>query len=202
MACFVSPRKAILSIQSVRRELRGKLGRCWDCIKAWQFETAPPRPEDLDRAFFAFTIAEGLAATKDRDVLAHFAIALLIRVGFECLLRPGELLKLKVKDLRLPRSQYEPPVCVVTLRDAKNKSSLGRFQFAMFTDPSLVAWLAWFTADFPGELHLWPDSSGKFSKHLNRVLLRLGLGRLPLTPGCLRPGGATRLFLARTTSHH
>lgn len=200
---LVSARNAILSVQAVRRELRGKLGRCWDCIKAWQLETPlksrVPMPEDLVRAFFAFAIAEGLAATKDREVLTHFAFALLIRVGFECLLRPGELLKLKVKDLRLPRSRYEPPVCVVTLRDAKNKSSLGRFQFAMITDPSLVSWLAWFTADCPGELHLWPGSSGKFSRHFNRVLLRLGLGRLPLTPGCLRPGGATRLFLAGKT---
>ena len=102
MASFVSARNAILSIQSVRRELRGKLGRCWDCIRAWQFETPlksrVPMPEDLVRALFA--IAEGLAATKDREVLTRFAFALLIRVGFECLLRPGELLKSKVKDLR------------------------------------------------------------------------------------------------------
>ena len=34
------------------------------------------------------------------------------------------------------------------------------------------------------------------TKSFDIVLLRLGLGRFPLTPGCLRPGGATRLFLA------
>ena len=116
----VSARNTILSVQAVRRELRGKLGRCWDCIKAWQLETPlksrVPMPEDLVRAFFAFAIAEGLAATKDRELLTHFAFALLIRVGFECLLRPGELLKLKVKDLRLPRSRYEPCLCGHTPR--------------------------------------------------------------------------------------
>ena len=196
-------RLAILAIQTVRRELKGHLGRSWDCIRSWQLQcplkSRVPMPEDLVRAFFAFAIAEALNAMRDREALSHFAFAILVRLGFECLLRPGELLKIKVGDLRLPKSAYEPSVCVITIRDAKNKASLGRFQFVMVSDPGLVSWLSWFVSNCPPEINLWPGSQHKFSQHFNRVLARLGLSRLPLTPGCLRPGGATRRFLGGTS---
>ena len=193
-------RHAILAVQTSRRELRGKLGRAWDTIKSWQLKlplkSRAPIPEDLLRAMFGFSIAEGLSASKDLDVLTAFAFAILLRIGFHCLLRPAELLKLTVGDVRLPVSAYEPNIAVIKLRDPKNRATLGRFQFVMVTDESLVAYLQWFLKGVEPHVHLWPGTSSKFSKQFSKVLARLGLHRLPLTPGCLRPGGATRLFLS------
>ena len=192
-------RHSILAVQTCRRELRGKLGRCWDAIKSWQLKlplkSRVPMPELIVRAFFSFSLAEALCAPKDLDILSGFAFALLVRIGFHCLLRPAELLKLVAGDIRLPVSAFEPRVAVVRLRDPKNRSSLGRFQFVMVEDESLVAWLEWFLAGLDPLTKLWPGTPSKFAKRFAHTLARLGLYRLPLTPGCLRPGGATRRFL-------
>ena len=51
-------RHGILSIQTARRELKGKLGRAWDALKGWQMRTPlksrVPIPKLLMRAFFIF----------------------------------------------------------------------------------------------------------------------------------------------------
>ena len=65
----------------------------------------------------------------------------------------------------------------------------------MIDDEPLVCWLQWFLNGVPPSTRLWPGTSAKFSKRFRHTLARLGLQRLPLTPGCLRPGGATRLYL-------
>jgi hypothetical protein len=80
-------------------------------------------------------------------------------------MRLAELLKLVVDDIRLPRSSYEPAVAVLTLRDPKNKYSLGRFQFVMARDPGWVAWLKWFIDSTPGSYRFWPRSFSKFTKY-------------------------------------
>ena len=192
-------RHGILAVQTARRELKGKLGRPWDALKSWQLKlplkSRVPMPEILLRAFFVFSLAEALTSSKDLDTLSSFAFAILVRLGFHCLLRPAELLKLTAGDIRLPVSAYEPRRAVVRLLDPKNRSSLGRFQFVMVDDESLVLWLEWFLAGADASARLWPGSSAKFAKRFRHTLARLGLLRLPITPGCLRPGGATRSFL-------
>ena len=192
-------RHGILSVQTARRELKGKLGRAWDALKSWQLrsplKSRVPMPEVLMRAFFTFSLAEALASSKDLDTLSGFGFALMIRLGFHCLLRPAELLKLTAGDIRLPTSAYEPVRAVVRLKDPKNRSSLGRFQFCMVEDESLVAWLQWYLRGVNESTKLWPGTPAKFTKRFRHTLARLGLARLPLTPGCLRPGGATRMFL-------
>ena len=193
-------RHSVLAVQSAHRELRGRLGRAWDCIKSWLLEvplrSRIPMPHDLVRAFFAYAVARALECGKDLETLTWFSFAVLVRLGFDCLLRPAEILKLTVADVRLPRSQYEPRVVVIRLRDTKNRASLGRFQFCMVEDPGLVSWIEWIVAGCDPQTRLWPGTATKFRKTFDLVLRCLGLARLRLTPGCLRPGGATRLFLS------
>ena len=196
-------RHTILSVQTIHRSLKGKLGRGWDCVKSWQLEqplrSRVPLPAVMLSGFFLFSVATALASTVDIDVHTYFAFAILCRLGHTCLLRPAEIVKLVVGDLRLPLSTFEPEICVVRLRDPKNRSSLGRFQFAMCHDVALVAWLRWYVHDCPPDMPLWPGKQAKFSKVFREVRDRLGWARLPLTPGCLRPGGATDQFLRGAT---
>ena len=65
----------------------------------------------------------------------------------------------------------------------------------MVRDPQLVAWLRWYVEKCSPEIKLWPGKQARFSKFFGNVRDRLGWARLPLTPGCLRPGGATEAFL-------
>ena len=153
-------------------------------------------PLDLLRAFFAYAIARALECGKDLETLSWFSFAVLVRVGFDCLLRPAEIFKLTVADIRLPKSLYEPRVVVIRLSDTKNRASLGRFQFCMVDDPGLVSWITWLVAGCDPQTRLWPGTPTKFRKSFDLVLRCLGLSRLRLTPGCLRPVGATRLFLS------
>ena len=80
-------------------------------------------------------------------------------------------------------------------RAPKNKASLGRYQFVLIKDASLVDWLCWVLEGISPMARLWPSSQSSFSKFFRRCLERLGLTRLRLSPGSLRPGGATAHFL-------
>ena len=191
-------RHSILSVQTYHRSLKGRLGRPWDCIKSWQLErplkSRIPLPSVMLTGFFLYAIAAALGATLDSDVHMYFSFAVLCRLGHHCLLRPAEIMKLVVADLRLPRASFEPELIVIRLRDPKNRSSLGRFQFAMCRDPALVAWICWYVRDCPPDMPLWPGKQARFSKVFREIRDRLGWARIPVTPGCLRPGGATEQF--------
>ena len=190
---------AVLAAQTISRPLRGHISRAWDCIKSWQLQvplrSRVPMPFLILQGFFCMSIALALSAVSTSDILGHFAFALLTRIGHHCLLRPGEMMKLVVGDVRLPAGDHEPEVAVIRLRDPKNRASLGRFQFCIIRDVALVRWLSWFIRECPADMRLWPGDSRRYTLHFRRVLSKLGISRLPLTPGCLRPGGATLAYL-------
>ena len=201
-------RHAILSAQTAFRCLKGCLGRAWDCISSWKLQcplrSRIPMPLLIMQAMFLMSIANGLTAMRNSERLAAFSFAVLVRLGHHCLLRPGEILKLVVADIRLPNArasaaQGEPEVAILRLRDPKNKASLGRFQFALVKDISIVRWLAWLVSDCPPEMRLWPGDGRRFSLLFRQTLSSMGLTRFGLTPGSLRPGGATLAFMSGST---
>ena len=156
-------------------------------------------PHIVLQGFFAMAIALALSAKTTSEILKRFAFAVLTRIGHHCLLRPGEMLKLVVGDIRLPKGSHEPEVAILRLRDPKNKASLGRFQFAIVKDVAAVRWLAWFVDQCPDDMKLWPGDPKLYTVHFRKIISRLGLARLPLTPGCLRPGGATLAYMEGAT---
>ena len=124
--------------------------------------------------FILYAIAAALGATLDSDVHMYFSFAVLCRLGHHCLLRPAEIMKLVVADLRLPRASFEPELIAIRLRDPKHRSSLGRFQFAMCRDPALVAWICWYVRDCPPDMPLLPGKQARFSKFFREIRDRLG----------------------------
>ena len=196
-------RHSILSVQTYHRSLKGKPGRPWDCIKSWQLQrplkSRIPLPAVMLTGLFLYSIALALGASTDSDVHMYFSFAILCRPSHDCLLRPAELMMLVMADLRLPRSSIEPEIIVVRLRDPKNRSSLGRFQFCMCRDTSLVSWIRWYVDSCPPYMPPWPGKQARFSKVFRQIRDQLGWARIPLTPGCLRPGGATDQFMHGAT---
>ena len=190
-------RHAILSVQTAFRGLKGLLGRSWECLQSWQLklplQSRRPITETLVNGMFLVGAAQALLMGP--KALDFWASAILVRLGFHCLLRPAEICKLVVADLHFPQSLWDPEKCVVRLRDPKNRSSLGRFQFCLVTDRSLVQWLQWFTEGCSPDTRLWAGSQAKFSKMFHKLVRLMGLDRLQLTPGSLRPGGASRAFM-------
>ena len=168
-------------------------------MKSWKMEqplrSRIPLPSTMLTGFFLYSIAAALSATVDSEIHMCFSFAILSRLGHCCLLHPKEIMKLVVGDLRLPRAAFEPDILVLRLRDPKNRSSLGRFQFAMCKDAAVIDWVRWYVAEMPLDMPLWPSSQARFGKMFRVVRDRLGWERIALTPGCLRPGGATEAFM-------
>ena len=72
----------------------------------------------------------------------------------------------------------------------------------MVEDEGLDRWIEWLIVGCGPQGRLWPGPSAGLTKTFALVLGCLGLSQLPLTPDCLRPGGATRLFLPGSAIRH
>ena len=67
-------RPSILAVQTAFRDLKGKLGRCWECLQSWQLKlplkSRRPIPEELVNGMFLMGVAQGvLAGPRALDLL-------------------------------------------------------------------------------------------------------------------------------------
>ena len=68
-------------------------------------------------------------------------------------------------------------------------------KFTSIHDESLVRWMRWLTAGMEPSAKLWPSSQALFTKCWKRCVHQLNYTAMGITPGSLRPGGATYHFL-------
>ena len=189
-------RHSILAVQTRFFALRNNIPRPWDTLRGWQRELSvrsrAPVPELLLQGIFA----EGLSVGLSGGASAGYFImgVILFMVAYEALLRPAELLRLKISDVKFVSFEGKLS-CVLALRDPKNRSALGAFQFARVTSMPVSLWLRWMVASVPDPVRLWPSTRAKLVWVWQLLLRRLGLEHLRLTPGGLRPGKATQLIL-------
>jgi hypothetical protein len=73
---------------------------------------------------------------------------------------------------------------------------MGRIQTAVVHHPVVVRWLAWLTAGMGPDTLLQPGGVAGFSRMFKEALGWCGLASTHLSPGSLRPGGATSMFVA------
>ena len=141
-------------------------------------------------------ILTALARGSEESGLARevwWAAGLAFWLAFECLLRPGEALKLLVQDLIFPEEGDEEQALVVIIRDPKTKR-IWQTQFVLCKDGSLIAWLAWWCSDRKPTSRLFPLSRSSWSNMLVRASHSLGLSGCRFTPASFRSGGATHRF--------
>ena len=192
---FSTPKHAVLAVQKML-QLHFKLPRAWGCLRAWKQRIPAshrtPIPLEILQGMFAVALDGYLSGLLSPLLLP---LAVLLRVAYFGLLRPGEVQGLRCQDVFVGSTSAFKPVAVVILRSPKNKASMGQNQFATIHEPGTVAWLGWLSCNLGPDAKLWPSSSQTFSALFRLVLANLGLSKLPLTPGCLRPGGATRYFV-------
>ena len=176
--------------------LRFKLTRAWGILKAWKLRLPSahrlPLPLNLLQLMFSVALDAHLAGTRSALLLP---LAVLMRVGFFGLLRPAELLRLRVADIYVGATSEGAPTAVAILKAPKNKATMGMNQFATISDPGTVVWLGWLIQGLPADANIWPSSTATFGQLFRWVLGVAGLSHLPVTPGCLRPGGTTFYYL-------
>jgi len=190
---------AVLFVQTRWRHLKGKLRGAWDSVAAWNLQrpvcSRTPFPVLLLVAVARFSVYAAVALEPWKaDLWWPFGVAL--QAAFFGLLRPGELYRLRRRDVRLPglRSLLAAPVAVFTIREPKNRRFAGRLQVRAVRAPEVVEWLGWLLEDLPPDGLVWPHGPRAFGLCLEQALRFFGLSGLRLTPASLRAGGATFLF--------
>ena len=129
-------------------------------------------------------------------IRGQHSAALAMLVGFDCYLRIGELLSLKVQDVAVsndPRlgSAYRG----VLLRLAQTKT--GRNQAVTVEDAGVADMLTSHVRDRPASDSVFGVSRDSFYKSFHGACRSFGLDGLNYSPHSLRHGGATRHFLQK-----
>ena len=138
------PKHAILGVQTWYPHFRNHLHRPWDCIRAWRSQrflgSRPPLQPEILFGLFGYALNDAfLYPTK-----AHlwFCFAVLVRVAFHGLLRPGEFLALRCKDVFCTFDESRNVwVAVLAIGNPKTRNYLGCAQFTTLDDQGTVAWL-------------------------------------------------------------
>ena len=159
-------RQVLLAVQLKFRHLRGQLTLAWDSIRSWEhiapIQMRVPMPWLVLDAMFCFAMLKGFEAsgTWRRDLIS-FAICL--GLGFDALLRPGELALLTPQKIALPDSRLHGLVKsgLVTITNGKNRRTFGRIQIAAVYDTRVIKWLQWMIAGMEPNARLLPGGTQK-----------------------------------------
>lgn len=188
----------LLGCQHLVPQLKGKLATAWENLRVWEEKRKSKLRPPLPVPVWAFMIglARGHAAvsalgSKKQEWLV---VALYLELGLLCLLRPGELLRLKGTDFALPGdfslSQNHAAIRIVS---PKNRRQFGDEQFVGLQNPNTIAWLKESGLIGRNTL-LWTSTASRFAKLFKQLACELGVQDCNFTPGSLRPGGATMLY--------
>ena len=165
-------------------EVKGTLREAWRLFKSWRRiehpTRAPPLTPLLARAFVARAVHQG-------DVLT----ATLIALGFHALLRTGELLALRYRDIEFDRN------CgVLCLHQSKSGLRTGAQEAVAVRDSltlQLLDTLVSMQQPSPGD-PLWPHSAQAFRNAFKQLCDWFMVDSLQFKPYSLRRGGATWLL--------
>lgn len=207
-ACFLDkismalPKHAILAVQKLL-DLRRQLPRAWAAFRSWSLRAPAqhrvPVPFEFVQLMFLASL-NGFLAGSLSPLALPFAV--LLRVAFFGLLRPCEVFKLKVRDVRIGYTSNNQPVATLILRDPKNRASMGVNQFVLLQDGPTVLWLSWVLLGLQPDHHLWPSSGLSFRQMFADVAADCGLSFANLVPAGLRAGGATWMFTEGVSIGH
>ena len=193
---FTLAQHALLAFQTRHGHLKTRLGRAWDSIKAWKMELPQhhrlPMPMVVLQALFGTLVSCALAAPSGATWIT---VAVLTRVAYYALLRPGELLALRRADIKFILRDDSTHIMVIGIKDPKNRSAMGRTQFATITDQATVTWARWLWNSTLVSQKLWPGNKANYLAVFRTGLKLAGAQAMGLTLGSLRPGGTTHYYL-------
>ena len=180
---------ALCGLQHFAPWLKNKLPLSWRSFHTWRrLEVpmrAPPLPID-----FLYTIANFALSLND------LLFAGLLLLGFEGLLRTGELLKLRPLDVVVRDAQ-----CLIRLEDTKTSRRKSATEVVHFDRPwavEVVDALVGSLRQSPRNLlPIWPFTAQAFRQRFKTYLRHFSLGKCRFRPYSLRRGGATQLFIER-----
>ncbi|CAK0817698.1 unnamed protein product [Prorocentrum cordatum] len=165
--------------------LSGKLKQSWKLQKTWlKLEPnarAMPMPPLLALAFAGAFCWWGLPR-----------VGALLAVGYAGMLRSGEMLQLRRRDIRIFQRRMS---AIVALRNTKTGQRDGRLELVMIRSRVAVKLLAQHVQELPPDELILNIERGEFIRLFRRVVVALGLTDERVTLYSFRRGGATHDFL-------
>ena len=191
---------AVLLIQVMRPDLKHKLKRSWDTIRAWEESLPSSIRTPLPLALLIAMICQARlvamkAGTSRLKSEKWLRVSALLGLGFFGLLRPGELLNLQRRQVNLPNSlTFALPAITISIVKPKNFRHLGTSQFTTVSQPDVCNWMVWCCSGLQPHEMLWEQSHAEFRRIFKELTAQLGIDNCKFTPASLRAGGATCLF--------
>ena len=188
----------MLGCQHLVPSLRGRLATAWENLRVWeerrQARLRPPIPVPIWCFMIGLARGHAKVTSNEKRQKEWWMVALFLELGVLCLLRPGELLRLRGTDFALPGefslSQSHAAIRIIS---PKNRRQFGNEQFVPLQNPNTIAWLQ--ASGLMGQdVVLWTSTSSRVSKMFKQLTMELGVDDCNFTPGSLRPGGATMLY--------
>ena len=191
---------ALLGTQHLFPGLRGKIPTAWAHVRTWEEEKVsklrPPLPLAIWLCVVGLARAHASTAHDPKLREAWTIFSVLVEVGFFCLLRPGEILRLCHADIALPNNFV---LCekhaAVRILSPKNRRQFGDSQFVLLKNRNAISWLAKIHKE-NSEGYIWTKSPKIFGDWFRQLMRELKLSGCKFTPASLRPGGATMYYSA------
>ena len=182
---------AVLATVDQRRSWSRSLAEAWDVAIAW-------RKLEPSQARTPVPLTGMLAGVSACLLWGWTDFALYLALSFVGTLRPSEALFLRKRDVTMGKDIGDDSVAFVSLSNTKTAKTFATKQSVKLSDPLLVRWIE---AELAGKkrsefiIFLSVDQiRRRFSALYRRLGYSVGAPR-GLTPGSLRPGGATLLFV-------
>ena len=167
-------------------DMRGHLRLSWALVTAWQRNEPPQRcaPLSLDVL---------LAMVGRAALLGWNRMALLLLIGFHCMLRAAEMYKLRVGDFEIDRRLTHG---VITLQESKSGTRFNMVESVTIDDAALIRLFKAITLHLnPGDL-IFPEGANRFRQQFDTLVADLSLpSTLLYKPYSIRRGAATADFL-------
>ena len=180
-------RDTLLGVQDRFGFCRPALVASWRVVRTWErldpSEARTPLPHSVLLACKAIALAWNWPR-----------VALLLHLGFFCLLRPGELFALRRGDILLNTTAAGVD-WLIRIAKSKSWSRSAKSQYAKLDAAQSCEFCVHFVGNMSPSVRLWPASPSAFAARLQAVVKAATSRPVPFTPGSLRTGGATWLFL-------
>jgi len=169
------------AIKRFHPELRLELPRASQLFRNWQRCYVPSRAVPA-----SWELVEGLMGVSFHQ--GYDTLALLLALGFNCLLRTSEMLAITHKHV-----VFHPKDKGISLVLPGSKTSQGNPQVLLVTDSRLIRMARAVIIPSSSDL-LWKQGPYQFRQRFSELLVHLRFDESSYTPYCLRRGGATWYF--------
>ena len=198
---FQRAKMAVLAVQFHFPYLRKRLPRAWAAMHSWKLKipwrSRVPFTRQILDYLFLMALNQMSAASTTEGAAQWLSVALMLRLCFFCLLRPGEVRRLRKSDISVTTFGLDKPALVCAVENAKTSSipGAGRAQFGITSDPCTVAWVEWALYGVAPATHLWSSGAAVMRSRLITLLTEAHLLGPGFTWASGRAGGTTHMFM-------